>query len=529
MRKAVMADTPPAAALQHGPLEGVGVRTVLGDGVFSLTSLEYREELGEPFQLTMELRSDDPDVSGAALVGKAFTVSLPLPGGGQRYIHAIMQRFARIAAGERDARYRAVGMSWFAMLELVETSRIFTNMNVREIVKEVFGAFDFATYEFKGFDPKTTWPTRTQYRESTFNFIQRSTQQEGMYHFWTHDASQHTLNFCDNLSNHTSFPGYAEISFEADAGQILAEEHVYEWNVETTLQSSAVVLKDYNYLDPKMSLEKTAQSIQPLGPPTLEVFDYPGLFDATPDAERYAKIRIEERECRQHVYRGRARCLGLSAGFTFSLAGYPVARENRSYLTTAMTLRLGRAAVPGGDQGETGSVGGYWYDCELTAIPWDVQYRSRFSARIPQVLGLQPAFVYAPEGQDPQTPYTDRLGRIQVLFPWSRDSTQTAWVRKVQVAAGNGWGHMHCPRPGDEVLVAFEHGDVDRGVIVGCLFNGSTATPLPLPAAAHVHVFKDQGGNVLSLNPQSDGQTILVYSPVENSWIVVGAGTPNPS
>lgn len=77
--------------------------------------------------------------------------------------------------------------------------------------------------------------------------------------------------------------------------------------------------------------------------------------------------------------------------------------------------------------------------------------------------------------------------------------------------------------------MAFEHGNVDRPVIVGCLFNGNTKPPLPLPEAAHIHVIKDQGGNVFSINPQSDGQTILVYSPSENSWIVVGAGTPNPS
>lgn len=522
-----MPDTPPAAASRHGPLEGVTVRTVLGDDIFTVTALEYREELGEPFELTMELRCGDPDVSGAALVGKPFTVSLVLPSGQQRHINAIMKCFARIAAVGRNARYRVVGMSWYAMLDLADNSQIFTNVNVRDLVNEVFGNFDFAAYDLKGFYPQTTWATRTQYRESYFNFIQRSTQQEGVYHFWTHAPSCHTLNFCDNLSNHAPFPGYAEIPFRAADRGPLTEEHVYEWNVETTLQPSVVVLKDYTYANPTMSLEKTAQAMQPLGPAPLEIFDYPGLFDNAADAERYAKIRVEERECRQQIHRGRAQCLGLSAGFTFALCEYPVASENRTYLTTSLILTLGGSPAAGG--GEATSDRGHWYDCEFTAIPWEVQYRSRFSARIPQVLGLQPAFVYAPSGQDPQTPFTDSLGRIQLLFPWSRNSVQSAWVRKTQVAAGNGWGHMHCPRPGDEVLVAFEHGNVDRPVIVGCLFNGNTTPPLPLPAAAHIHVFKDQGGNVLSLNPQSDGQTVLVYSPVENSWIVVGAGTPNPS
>lgn len=524
-----MVNTAAAGAAHHGPLHGVTVDTVLGADVFSLTALEYREELGQPFELTMELRCADTNVSGAALVGKAFTVSLPLPGGKQRHIHAIMRSFARVAAGSRDARYRVVGISWYAMLDLAENSQIFTNVNVRDLMNEVFGNFDFAAYELKGFMPKTSWPTRTQYRESFFNFIQRSTQQEGVYHFWSHGQSSHTLTCCDNMANHAPFPGYDSIPFKAEDRGLLTEEFIYEWSVETTLQPSAVVLRDYNYADPTMSLEKSANLQHPLGPSSLEVFDYPGLFDNAADAERYAKIRVEERECRQHLHRGRAQCLGLSAGFTFTLADYPVSNENRTYLTTAMTLTLGSAPTADGGRGQATSDGGLWYDCAFTAIPWEVQYRSRFSARIPQVLGLQPAFVYAPDSQDPQTPYTDSLGRIQLLFPWSRDSTQTAWVRKAQIAAGDGWGHMHCPRPGDEVLVAFEHGNVDRPVIVGCLFNGNTKPPLPLPEAAHIHVIKDQGGNVFSINPQSDGQTILVYSPSENSWIVVGAGTPNPS
>ena len=142
---------------------------------------------------------------------------------------------------------------------------------------------------------------------------------------------------------------------------------------------------------------------------------------------------------------------------------------------------------------------------------------------------MQPAFVYAPDGQDPQTPYTDSLGRIQLLFPWNRNGKQTAWVRKAQVMAGNGWGHVHCPRPGDEVLVAFEYGNIDRPVIVGCLYNGNTQLPLPMPESAHIHVFKDQGGNLFTLNPQEDGQTVTLSSPVASTVLTLGGDTPNPS
>jgi type VI secretion system secreted protein VgrG len=311
-----------------------------------------------------------------------------------------------------------------------------------------------------------------------------------------------------------------------------SQEHIYEWNFNTVVQPSAVVLKDYNYNDPGMSLLQTTSAQQPLGPSSLEVFDYPGLFQNTSDGERYAKVRMEERECRQQVFRGRAQCLGLAAGYTFSLQDFPVESENGPYLTTAMRLTVGSAAdAEGGRQAKPGPAAesGYWYDCEFSAIPSSVQFRAHFSARVPQVLGLQAAFVYAPDGQSPQTPYTDSLGRIQLLFPWSRNGKQTTWARKAQVMAGDGWGHMHCPRQGDEVLVAFEHGIVDRPVIVGCLYNGNTQPPLPLPAAAHIHVFKDQGGNLFTLNPQEDGQTVTLSSPVGDTSLTLGGDITNPS
>ena len=517
---------------RRGTLQGISVQTSLGNDAFVVARFEYTEELGEPFELVVELESDKTSIAGPQLVGQGFSVTVALPGGGKRHFHALMSKFARIGQQGQIARYRAVGIPWFSLLKLAENSQIFQNMNIRDLMQNVFNNFDFAKYELKGFYPKTQWEARAQYRESYFNFIQRSTQQEGVYSFWTHEQSQHTLNFCDTLANHAPFPGYESIPYRSAQHGQESVEHIYEWNFETEIQPSVIVLKDYNYTAPQMSLLETTPAQQPLGPSSLEVFDYPGLFQNSSDGERYAKIRTEERECRQQVFRGRAQCLGLAPGSLFSLQDFPVASENGPYLTTVMKLTIGSAGDAGdGRKDERGPAGesGSWYDCEFTAIPADVQYRSRFSARVPQVLGLQSAIAYAPDGQDPQTPYTDSLGRIQLLFPWSRNGKQTAWARKAQVSAGDGWGHMHCPRSGDEVLVAFEHGNVDRPVIVGCLFNGNTKPPLPLPEAAHIHVFKDQGGNLFTLNPQENKQTITLSSPVDSSILMLGSNTQNPS
>ena len=522
---------------RRSTLEGISVQTPLGDDAFVVTGFQYAETLGQPFEILLELQSKGSAIDASSLVGKPFTVSLRLPGGGTRYFNAIMGTFTRQGHGGDVTQYRAIGIPWYSLLKLAKNSQIFQNVTVRDVFTQIFAAYDFCKYEVTGFYPKTLWETCTQYRETSFDFIQRLLEQEGIYYFWKHEKNHHTLKTCDTISNHGPFSGYSEIPYRsAELGQQV-DEHIYQWNCETAIQSSCVVLKDYNYNSPDESLEKTQSAKAPLGPDPLEAYDYPGFFQNHADCERYVQVRMEAKECCQNLFRGRAQCLAIAAGFKFILTGFPVSSENGWYLTTEMRLTVGTVNDDGGGENRSreaaagfsdGSVA-YWYDCEFTAIPDGVQYRSNFTASVPQVFGLQPAFVYAPDGQNPQTPYTDSLGRIQLLFPWNRNGKQTAWVRKAQVMAGNGWGHVHCPRPGDEVLVAFEYGNVDRPVIVGCLYNGKTQLPLPMPESAHIHVFKDQGGNLFTLNPQEDGQTVTLSSPVASTVLTLVGDTPNPS
>jgi uncharacterized protein involved in type VI secretion and phage assembly len=66
----------------------------------------------------------------------------------------------------------------------------------------------------------------------------------------------------------------------------------------------------------------------------------------------------------------------------------------------------------------------------------------------------------------------DSLGRVKLKFPWLSDNYETDWVRVAQFAAGNGRGAVFLPEVNDEVLVAFEHGEVRRPYVIGCLYNG---------------------------------------------------------
>lgn len=63
-------------------------------------------------------------------------------------------------------------------------------------------------------------------------------------------------------------------------------------------------------------------------------------------------------------------------------------------------------------------------------------------------------------------------GRVKLTYPWLSDSYVSDWARTVQPGAGKDRGTMVIPEVGDEVLVAFEMGDIRRPYVVGGLHNG---------------------------------------------------------
>ena len=87
--------------------------------------------------------------------------------------------------------------------------------------------------------------------------------------------------------------------------------------------------------------------------------------------------------------------------------------------------------------------------------------------------------------------HTDRDGRIRVEFPWQRGARSASrnphpsgadnapasaalgvWLRVMAPVAGANWGGHLIPRPSQEVLVAFQNGNIDRPLVIGSVYNG---------------------------------------------------------
>lgn len=71
----------------------------------------------------------------------------------------------------------------------------------------------------------------------------------------------------------------------------------------------------------------------------------------------------------------------------------------------------------------------------------------------------------------------DSLGRIEVTFPGLSSADVAHRARLAVPMAGNARGMFFLPEINDEVLVAFEHGDITRPCILGALWNGRDKPP----------------------------------------------------
>jgi uncharacterized protein involved in type VI secretion and phage assembly len=82
-------------------------------------------------------------------------------------------------------------------------------------------------------------------------------------------------------------------------------------------------------------------------------------------------------------------------------------------------------------------------------------------------------------------------GRVKVKLPWFNENENTGWARIVAPSAGSNYGFYFIPRVDEEVLVAFEHGDIELPYILGRLWNLQDQPPefTPLLGKSHIRTF----------------------------------------
>ena len=122
------------------------------------------------------------------------------------------------------------------------------------------------------------------------------------------------------------------------------------------------------------------------------------------------------------------------------------------------------------------------------------------------------------------------LGRVKVKFPWLADNEQSWWARVASPMAGPERGFYFLPEVDDEVLVAFEHGDITRPYVLGSLWNGQDKPPKANSAVVanskvNERMIKTRSGHIISLDDTENAEKISITDKTGKNLITIDSST----
>lgn len=118
---------------------------------------------------------------------------------------------------------------------------------------------------------------------------------------------------------------------------------------------------------------------------------------------------------------------------------------------------------------------------------------------------------------DPQ-----HLGRVKLTFPWWSDSEESNWARIANFMAGSERGAFFLPEVGDEVLVAFEHGNINRPYVIGALWNGEAKPPADnADGKNNLRFIKSRSGHLIRLDDTKNAEKIEIIDKTGNNSITI--------
>jgi type VI secretion system secreted protein VgrG len=452
-----------AATQTAAPAASLTVTTPLGSNV-SIQSLTAQEGISTPFdyQVVLSIPNKQQGVFDA-LLNQPMTVTIATPGAGGRRFNGVCVQLIEAARSAGHTTFIASLAPSFWSLTKRVNSRIFQNVSVPDILKSLLPPATPIFVLLSAYPPRQFC---VQYRESDFDFVSRLMEEEGIYYYFDHTASGHTMVIADTSTRASTTPGPSPVPFgQPGLGQVSS------WSKAQRLTAGQATEDDFNFQFPTVNLVSTA-TIMPtvqagtvthsldIGNSGVEHYDFPGGFaqwsDADPavavaQSKRLAQVRMEEVAAAALYVDGASGCPGFTPGHALALAGHPDA--NGRWLI--------RRTSHAGFQNAGSAL---QYGNTFSAIPIALPFRPARVTPRPVIAGPQSGFVVGPPGQ---TVYTDKYGRVKVQFHWDRqgksDDKSSCWVRVGATLSGD----TTVPPIGREVLVAFEEGDPDRPIIVG--------------------------------------------------------------
>lgn len=469
-----------------------------------VVSFRGHEALSENYWFEIELVRDfdTPDVDVADLIGAVAALKIATrTDPAWRIIHGVIASAVELGDVRRGARYRVTMSPPIIKATMSRVSFIHLERTLRTIVKDTLerawgpsmqeanGPIGGVSDQLTSFTPpKLTFQWRVldqerlddgearpycvQYIESGWAFISRLLEEEGIAYHFEHGDDECRVVFTDADGS--------RMSVDAPLGPNLLGREIPRWLAGGRLRPRSIRLDDFNWRKPQMPLGAESKS----GSTDFVTTEWPGRYEASVHTgEVLANAREERFDTERRFSSAEGRCRVLAAGSVFQLE-HTKHKFDGKYLVTAIEhegYELGWFTDRAGEMQPYVQR----FECLPSGGDEPTIFRPARVTPVPRIYGTQTAIVTAEPGSDAEINVggPNDIGCVRVQFLWDalismRENEPTScWVRVSQFFAGGNHGALWHPRVGNEVIVEFLHGDPDRPIITGRVYNGTNLPP----------------------------------------------------
>jgi type VI secretion system VgrG family protein len=502
-----------------------------------------QEGLNEPWRLELSALSGRPDLDLDDMLGRRLTLRCTLADGDFVRHSGIVTSASAEESDGGFARYRLVVECWLGLLAHSRRSQVWQEKTLVEIVESVFERYAGQaawrwTDEVAGHlaaSPFCSEPGvrsyTAQYREADLDFVQRLLAEEGLvYRFEADEGAPlgHALVILADTARDAACPeddcsasalGGAGIRFHAE-GVLEEQDTLQAFGGERRLPVARASATAWDYAAKRVRAASlpTPAAFGGAQAPRLEAYDHFGAYAFAGDAqaERALELVLQAHEAHHKTWFGRGTVRSFGPGRWFTLSAslldlQPQLADTGKQFLLSRVVHAGINNLPkdGNQAIVTARMQGGadllpdWVGEALKRQAADSGYANRFEAlrrmvrwlplladetgqRLnprPTITGQLCATVVGPAGEEI---HMDARGRIRIRFDFQEHDGQaggtsaaSTWVRVLQRHAEAGMGLQFIPRIGQQVLVAFVEGDIDRPLVVGALHDGQGEGGVP--------------------------------------------------
>jgi type VI secretion system secreted protein VgrG len=315
--------------------------TPFGPGKLEIVSMHGEEKVSGLFHYTLELSSAESALDFSTIVGKPVTIAIVGQDGSKDYVSGIVGRFSQTGFDPRQTNYYADVYPWLWLLTMNSDCQIFQNKTAPEIIKQVFSDLGFTDFT----DSLTaTYKPRefcVQYMETSFEFVSRLMEEEGIFYFFTHTSSGHKLVLADDSSAWEAIPGYAKLAMRGTTFEGNTHEGwIYECALDEQITVGQFKTDDYDFENPALELLATATTDRS----ARAIYEFPGRNLKKDAADSAASRVLASYEVGRKTMRGSGGCRAMHAGRKFKLNKHPRSDANDDYYVRSISLQVSQTS-----------------------------------------------------------------------------------------------------------------------------------------------------------------------------------------